>query len=104
MRRVFTGHSGRHLSLHASGLVISLSGLLVVAPLLPEIIAQFQISPAIAGASLSVMWGINAVCQYPGGRYADQTSAPIVLLSSLVLVIFGFLVISVSTVFPQFVL
>jgi len=56
------------------GLIVSLAGVLVVAPLLPEIIDYFGITSAEAGISISFMWACNALAQYPGGRYADRLS------------------------------
>ncbi|WP_435335838.1 MFS transporter [Haloarchaeobius sp. TZWWS8] len=104
MRDFASGYAGRQLSLHALGLVVTLSGVLVVAPLLPAIIETFGISPATAGVSISVLWATNALVQYPGGRYADQLPSAVVLLASQSLLIFGFLTLALSTTFPQFVL
>ncbi|WP_267643363.1 MFS transporter [Haloarchaeobius amylolyticus] len=104
MRDVISGYAGRQLSLHALGLVVTLSGVLVVAPLLPSIIETFDISPATAGVSISVLWATNALVQYPGGRYADHLPSTVVLLLSQVLLVAGFLSLAVSNTFPQFVL
>ncbi|WP_435320753.1 MFS transporter [Haloarchaeobius sp. TZWSO28] len=104
MRDVISGYAGRQLSLHALGLVVILSGVLVVAPLLPSIIETFDITPATAGFSISVLWGTNALVQYPGGRYADHLPSTVVLLLSQTLLVVGFLSLAISTTFPQFVL
>ncbi|WP_367996094.1 MFS transporter [Haloferax volcanii] len=103
MLETFRGYNGRQLNLHALGIVVSLSGLLVVAPMLPEIIDYFGVSAAEAGVSISFMWACNAAAQFPGGRYSDRLSAGVVLLGSQGVMILGFLVLAVATTFPVFV-
>lgn len=103
MLETFRDYNGRQLNAHALGIVISLSGLLVVAPMLPEIIDYFDITAAEAGISISFMWACNAVAQFPGGRYSDKLSASLVLLVSQGIMIAGFIVLALATVFPVFV-
>jgi len=103
MLETVRGHSGRQLTVHTLGIVVSLSGLLVVAPLLPSIVEEFGITDAAAGASISVMWACNALAQYPGGRYAEQLSSNVVLLASQGVMTAGFVLLFSSGTFPVFV-
>ncbi|TYL36310.1 MFS transporter [Natronococcus pandeyae] len=74
-------------------------GLLIMAPLLPAIIADLAITPFQAGIGLSVMWGLNALGQYPGGRVSDVTSRKTVLVFGLVGFVIGFGVVMASATF-----
>jgi len=104
MLETFRNYNGKRLNAHVLGLVVSLSGLFVVAPMLPEIIDYFGITARQAGLSLSFMWACNAVAQYPGGRCADSLSTSTVLLASQVLLISGFIILSLASLYPIFVL
>ncbi|MFA9418385.1 MFS transporter [Natrinema sp. HArc-T2] len=103
MLETFQDYNGKQLNVHALGIVVSLSGVLVIAPLLPEIIDDFGITPAAAGASITFMWACNALAQYPGGRYSEDLSSNVVLLASQGLMITGFLLVVLSNLFPLFV-
>lgn len=103
MIETFRDRNGRQLNVHALGIVVSLSGILAVAPMLPEIIKYFNVTAAEAGISISFMWGCNALAQFPGGRYADRLSAGTVLLASQGVMIAGFGILAMSSVFPMFV-
>jgi len=103
MFETFRDYSGKQLNVHAVGLIVSLAGVLVVAPLLPEIIDYFGITSAEAGISISFMWACNALAQYPGGRYADRLSVGVVLFVSQSVMIVGFLLLATATAFPVFV-
>jgi MFS family permease len=103
MLETVRGHDGRQLNVHTLGIVVSLSGILVVAPLLPSIVSEFGITDAAAGASISFMWACNALAQYPGGRYAEQLSANVVLLASQGVMTAGFMLLFCSATFPVFV-
>lgn len=103
MLETFRDDSGKQLNVHALGIVASLSGLLVVAPMLPEILEYFDITSAEAGISISFMWACNALAQYPGGRYSDGLSSGIVLFVSQGVMLVGFLLLAFSSVFATFV-
>jgi len=103
MLETFSDYNGKQLNVHALGIVVSLSGLLVIAPMLPEIIDDFGITAAEAGGSISFMWACNALAQYPGGRYSERLSSNVVLLVSQGVMVAGFLLIVLSSVFPMFV-
>ncbi|WP_246998133.1 MFS transporter [Halosolutus gelatinilyticus] len=77
-------------------------GLLVMSPLLPAIIADLSITPFQAGLGLSVMWGLNALGQYPGGRASDVTGRKTVLVFGLAGFVLGFGVVTASTTFAGY--
>ncbi|SDR03005.1 MFS transporter [Natronobacterium texcoconense] len=79
-------------------------GLLVMAPLLPAIIADLEISPFQAGLGLSVMWGLNALGQYPGGRVSDVTGRKTVLVFGLAGFVAGFAIVTASTTFVGYLI
>jgi len=103
MLETFSDYSGKQLNVHALGIVVSLSGILVIAAMLPEIIDDFGITAAEAGGAISFLWACNALAQYPGGRYSERLSSNVVLLASQGVMIAGFLLLTLSSVFPMFV-
>src|SRR6056297_2993400 len=103
MLETFHDYSRKQLNVHALGIVVSLSGILVIAPMLPEIIDDFGITAAEAGGSISFMWACNALAQYPGGRYSERLSSNVVLLASQGVMGAGFLLLVVSNAFPMFI-
>ncbi|SNZ16882.1 Sugar phosphate permease [Natronoarchaeum philippinense] len=103
MLETLYGYNGKQLNLHALGIVVSLSGILVIAPMLPEIIDDFGITAAEAGGSISFMWACNALAQYPGGRYSERLSSNVVLLASQGVMGAGFLLLVLSNAFPLFI-
>ncbi|ELY93440.1 major facilitator superfamily protein [Natrialba hulunbeirensis JCM 10989] len=74
-------------------------GLLVMSPLLPAIIDDLSITPFQAGAGLSIMWGLNALGQYLGGRVSDVLGRHPVLVFGLLGLVAGVLVVTVSATF-----
>ncbi|MFB6106299.1 MAG: MFS transporter [Halobacteriaceae archaeon] len=94
--RLFGGYPGRILALVTLGeLIISFGGL-VLPPLLPAIRASLSISPAQAGAVMTVWWLFVALHNYPGGRLADQLTHKTVLTAGLGLAAVGLLVLSAA--------
>ncbi|MFB6300862.1 MAG: MFS transporter [Halobacteriales archaeon] len=98
------GLSGRLLGLVALGSMASIVGRLVIAPMLPQIIADLGISPARAGLALSIMAGLTGVCRYPGGRLADRWSRKTVLVGALGLMIAGMVALAGAVTYGLFVL
>lgn len=74
-------------------------GLLIMAPLLPAIIDDLAITPSQAGIGLSIMWGLNALGQYSGGRVSGMIGRKPVLVFGLVGFVLGFLVVTASATF-----
>ncbi len=101
---MFRGHAGRQLGLHATGLMLALTGMLAISPLLPVVMDTFEISASVSGALISLMWISNAVVQYPAGRFADQFSSPTVLVGAEAVLITGFTALVVAEQFVIFAL
>lgn len=100
----FVGGRGRMLSVLSLGVVTLLAGQLVISPALPAIIEEFAIEPAAAGTGLTVMWACGAIAMYPGGRSSDLLSRKTVLVSSIAVLVVGFLVVASAPTFPLFIL
>nr|WP_303650277.1 MFS transporter [Halalkalicoccus sp. NIPERK01] len=75
---------------------------MVVAPALPAIIAEFDIAPSTAGGGLTLMWACAALAMYPGGRSSDLLSRKTVLVSSIAVLVVGFLVVASAPTFLAF--
>jgi MFS family permease len=99
-----TGHGGRLLLLVSFGWFTIQGGRLLLPPLLPEIIADLNVSAAQAGLALTVLWGVYAVLQYPSGRLSDRLSRRTLLVGALVFAALGYLLLSAATVYPLFLL
>jgi predicted MFS family arabinose efflux permease len=102
--RLFRGQGGRMLLALSLGNATIALGTLVLSPLLPTLIDSLEISPLAAGVALSVMWGLNATGQFPGGRLSDQLTRKTLLVSGLSGLTVGFAILSVSPTFLVFLL
>lgn len=76
-----------------------LLGRQVLPPLLPTIIGQLEISPARAGFILTVLMGLYALLQYPGGRLSDKLSRTTLLVTGVAGVILGFAILGTVTTY-----
>lgn len=101
---LFSGYAGRMLWVVALGTMASMTGRLVLSPLLPAIIEDLSITPSRAGFALTVMWGFSALMQFPGGRLSDRLSRKTVLVAALGVLIAGYTVLSVTPVYAVFLL
>jgi predicted MFS family arabinose efflux permease len=93
---LFTGYAGRMLvalSLAWFGVV---TARLLLPPLLPSIIADFQITLAGAGILLTVMQAVQALALYPSGRLSDQLSRATTILPGLAILTVGLLLIALA--------
>lgn len=102
--RLSMSHERRMLGTVSAGNATVALGTLTLAPLLPAIIDGLGITSFRAGLALSVMWGLNAIAQYPGGRLADRTTRKTALVTALSSVVLGLLVLIVSWEFVGFLL
>lgn len=102
--RLLTGYSGRISILLALGWMSTLLGRQAVSPLLPTILESLDITPSRAGFALTLMMGLYAVLQYPGGRLSDQLSRTIMLIASLVAMMAGFSLLVITVSYPGFLL
>jgi predicted MFS family arabinose efflux permease len=99
-----TGHGGRLLLLVSFGWFMIQGGRLLLPPLLPEIIADLNVSAAGAGLALTTLWGVYALLQYPSGRLSDRLSRRTLLVGALLVAAVGYLLLSAATVYPLFLL
>lgn len=102
--RILTGYTGRISTILAAGWMATLLGRQVISPLLPTIIETLAITPSQAGASLTLMMGLYAVFQYPGGRFSDQLSRTTVLVVALSVMIAGFVLLTNALSYAVFLL
>lgn len=87
--RAVAGPTGRTFLLLLVGNTLVAGGLRLLPPLLPRIIDDLGVSTGQAGIALTVMWGLYALLQYPGGRLADDVSRKTVLVGGLGLLTCG---------------
>jgi len=100
--RLLTGYSGRVLIAISVGWALVQMGRLVLSPLLPTIIEDLEITPSTAGLSLTLLWGLYALLQYPSGRLSDRLSRRTLLVGGLILAVTGFALFTVATTYPIF--
>ena len=92
--RLVGGYSGRLLLAVSVGWAFIQAGRLVVSPLLPEISATFDLTPAAEGFVVTTIWAIYAFLQYPSGRLSDQLTRTTLLVAGLAAVCVGFLAVA----------
>jgi MFS family permease len=100
--RLVTGYSGRLLLVTATGTMLTYLARLVLSPLLPTIIDDLGVSAARAGVALTVMWGMIAVWQFPGGRASDRLSRKFVLVVALAVLGLGTGLLTGAGGYPAF--
>lgn len=98
--RLIGGYAGSLFILLSVGWFGVTIGRQLLPPVLPAIVADLNISSFQAGLSLTVLWAMRAVNNYPGGRLADQLSRKTILVSSLVILALGFLLLGVAVTYP----
>jgi MFS family permease len=99
--RLVRGYSGRIFLTLSFGWVFLQMGRQVIPPMLPNIITDLEITSTQAGVSLTLLWGVYALSQYPSGRLSDQLSRKTLIVSGLCLSIVGLLVISGTVAYPM---
>jgi predicted MFS family arabinose efflux permease len=99
-----SGYPARQLQVLALGTITYSVGRFVLSPLLPTIIDSLGISAAMAGLSLTVMFGLGSLVRYPAGRLSDTLSRKTVLVVSLATLVAGFGLLSTATSYPTFLL
>lgn len=100
--RLLTGYSGRMATTLAVGWMALLLGRQAISPLLPAIIVDLQITPAMAGFALTLMTGLYALLQFPGGRLSDQVSRTAAIATGIGVLIAGFLALINAVGYPGF--
>lgn len=101
--RLVGGPSGRLFVTISAGWGVLSLGQQALPPLLPAITADLGISSFRAGVALSLMWGCFAVCQYLGGRIANELSVKTALVIGLSVLSAGFLLLGVAVSYTLFV-
>lgn len=99
---VFEGYSGRLLVALSLGWLAIQVGRNALPPLLPSMIAELSISPFAGGVGLTLMWAFYALCHYPGGRFSDTNSRKPILMLGLLILVGGFLLLSVAQRYLSF--
>lgn len=74
---------------------------LLVSPLVPAVMDTFAVSKSLVGLSLTGMWAVYALFQYPSGVLGDVYGERRVVLAALALTSVGVVLLSVA---PSFVL
>lgn len=100
---LFRGYSGRVFILIAFGMFIANLGRQAIPPLLPAIIESLRITPATAGAALTLMRIGFAIFQYPSGRVADAVSRTTAIIAGLTGLTIGFAILLVVASYWMFV-
>ncbi|TYL40691.1 MFS transporter [Natronococcus pandeyae] len=59
---------------------VTMVGRLAVSPVVPEIVAEFDVSNALVGMAMTGMWLAYAISQYPSGMLADRYGERLVIL------------------------
>lgn len=97
-------YSNRMLALLSGGLLLIQLGRGLVPNLLPQIISSLSITPFLAGIALSLLSGLHALFQYPGGRFSDRLSRKTVLMGSFAVALTGFSVLTMSSTYVTFLI
>ncbi len=102
--RLLTGYSGRLLIFLSVGFMGVTVTRQLLPPLLPTIIEDLAITATTAGIALSTMWGLYALCHYPGGHLADTLTRKTVLVAGCVSLTLGICLMILSVSYPLFIL
>ncbi|MFB6133268.1 MAG: MFS transporter [Halanaeroarchaeum sp.] len=73
------------LALATGGNFAQLGARLLLSPLVPAIMASFEVSKSSVGLVLTGLWAVYAIFQYPGGTLGDMFDERRMLIVSLVL-------------------
>ena len=80
------------------------TGRFLLSPLLPAVIDSLATTTATAGVALGVFQLVYALAQYPSGRVSDASGRAVVVLPGLLVLVVGFVLLSVTTTVGAFVL
>jgi MFS family permease len=100
--RLLRGHTGRVLLTVSLGWALIQTGRLALPPLLPRIIEDLSITSFWAGFGLSVMWGVYALLQFPGGQLSDKLSRKSILIPGVGILIMGFILLVFAPLYSIF--
>lgn len=77
---------------------------LVISPLIPDIIDAFDVSKAIIGIALTVMWAVYALMQYPSGILSERYGERATIITAIGLTAVGSILLSLAPSFQLFVI
>jgi MFS family permease len=97
------GYTGQMLLSVSLGWAVIQTGRLGISPLLPLLTEDLAITELQAGMALSVMWGVYALLQFPGGRLSDRLSRKTMLVPGITIVAGGFGLLVSAGGYPLFV-
>ena len=92
------------LALAAAGNFSQLGTRLVISPLVPAIIAAFGVSKGLVGLSLTGLWAVFALLQFPSGVLGDRFGERRVIVVGLTLTGVASLMLAAAPSFPAFAL
>jgi MFS family permease len=88
----------------ASGWLIVLGARFIIPVLLPDVMAEFDISTSVAGLAMTILLGCYAVMQFPAGLLTDHSGERTTLLASMVLSAVSIVLFLVTPVFAVFLI
>ncbi len=86
------------------GWFLSMGVRLIYPVILPQLVAEYQITYGTAGLSLSLLWVSYAAVNTPAGMLADYFGERLLLVVSMVLSLLGIIAVIASQTFLQFLL
>lgn len=98
----FRGYGGRMLASLSLAWAVLQTGRFLLSPLLPSIIAAFDITKATAGLALTGFQLTYAVTQYPSGRLSDRWGRATLLVPGLVVLAAAFLAVGAAPTYLLF--
>jgi len=98
------GSTGQQLVIVTTGTMTLTTGRFVLSPLLPTIIEVLSVTAFEAGVAVSLLFGVTALCRYPGGRLSDQLSRKTILVGGLCAAAVGFSLLAVVGDYPTLLL
>lgn len=100
--KILTSKAGHLLLVLSVGWASYRVGMMALSPLLPSLIEEFQITPFLAGLTLTIIWVFNAMGQFPSGRLSDELSRKTLLVAGLSSLGSGFFLVFVARSYAEF--
>lgn len=97
-------YSGQVAVVMSVGMLVVSLGRNVLPPVLPLLIEQLSITASEAGVAITLMWGLFAFVQYPGGHFADAWTRKTIIVAGVGMLLVGFLLLLIITSYVEFVL
>jgi len=97
-------YRGTLLTLCTLAFFVTMVGRLVISPVVPLIIDDFDISNTVIGIALTGMWMSYSASQFPSGVLADRFGERVIILVAIGGTGIVSLVIAVAPIFPLFII